>query len=295
MKIIFLIFTLLYLSACSSQYGRYQQKHDSTPTRAPLQSELRDAIPKYEAYKKANSRPYTVRGKNYTVLKSGKDFSQTGTASWYGNKFHGHLTANGEIYNMYSMSAAHKNLPLPTYLKVTNLENNKSVVVRVNDRGPFHEDRIIDLSYSAAYKLDMLKTGTARVKITAITDFSVPQNTHLTTHKTAALTTTQVIKNRPKVTSAAVITTPKPQEASINKNLPHTFIQVFTTSNKLLAEKTAEAISLLHRQTSKAVPHGELYRVISGPFKTENELNHLLERLKETGYPSAFKKLILTP
>jgi rare lipoprotein A len=94
-----------------------------------------------------------------------------GIASWYGKKFHGHLTSNGEIYNMYGMSAAHKNLPLPTYLKVTNLANSKSVIVRVNDRGPFHQNRIIDLSYSAAYKLDMLKTGTAKVKISAITEF----------------------------------------------------------------------------------------------------------------------------
>ena len=296
MKIFFYGWVLIYLSACSSQYGRYQQKHDSTPTRAPFPSELKDATPKYEAYKKANSRPYTVRGKNYTVLKSGKGFTQTGTASWYGNKFHGHLTANGEIYNMYSMSAAHKNLPLPTYLKVTNLDNNKSIVVRVNDRGPFHEDRIIDLSYSAAYKLDMLKTGTAHVKISAITDFSSPKKQAEKYKAATAQMPTPILNPVSKVPPSLSLKTPKaPLAARTNEHLPHTFIQVFSTGNKLLAQKTAEALSILHQQKSKVVPYGSLYRVMSGPFKSEEELNHLLNRLKETGYPTAFKKLILTP
>lgn len=160
------------LSACiSSQYGRYQQKHDSIPTRLPSSHELEDAIPRAEPLSRGGNKNYQVRGKNYQVLTSAKGFEQTGTASWYGKKFHGHLTSNGEIYNMYGMSAAHKNLPLPTYVKVTNTANNKSVIVRVNDRGPFHQNRVIDLSYSAAFKLDMLKTGTAQVRIQAITEF----------------------------------------------------------------------------------------------------------------------------
>ena len=165
-----LVSTVLF--ACTSgQYGRYQQKHDSIPTRLPSSHELEDAIPRAEPPSRGGNKNYQVRGKNYQVLASAKGFEQTGTASWYGKKFHGHLTSNGEIYNMYGMSAAHKNLPLPTYVKVTNTANNKSVIVRVNDRGPFHQNRVIDLSYSAAFKLDMLKTGTAQVRIQAITEF----------------------------------------------------------------------------------------------------------------------------
>ncbi|MFP3519286.1 septal ring lytic transglycosylase RlpA family protein, partial [Pseudomonas sp. SIMBA_077] len=92
----------------------------------------------------------------------------SGTASWYGTKFHGQNTANGEVYDLYGMSAAHKTLPLPSYVKVTNLDNNRSVILRVNDRGPFYSDRIIDLSYAAAKKLGYAETGTARVKVEGI-------------------------------------------------------------------------------------------------------------------------------
>ncbi len=110
-------------------------------------------------------------------MPSGKGYKVEGLASWYGAKFHGHLTSNGETYDMYSMSAAHKTLPLPSYVRVTNLANNKSVVVRVNDRGPFHPDRVIDLSYAAAYRLDMLKTGTAKVRLEVLFEDSEESQT----------------------------------------------------------------------------------------------------------------------
>ena len=115
---------------------------------------------------KAN--PYTVLGKTYFPLQESKTYVASGTASWYGTKFHGQNTANGEVYDLYGMSAAHKTLPLPSYVRVTNLDNNKSVVLRVNDRGPFYSDRIIDLSYAAAKKLGYAETGTARVKVEGI-------------------------------------------------------------------------------------------------------------------------------
>ena len=115
---------------------------------------------------KAN--PYTVLGKTYFPLQESKTYVASGTASWYGTKFHGQNTANGEVYDLYGMSAAHKTLPLPSYVRVTNLDNNKSVILRVNDRGPFYSDRIIDLSYAAAKKLGYAETGTARVKVEGI-------------------------------------------------------------------------------------------------------------------------------
>ena len=109
-----------------------------------------------------------VHGKRYYVLDSAQGFKERGIASWYGNKFHGNQTSNGEIYDMYAMTAAHKRLPLPTYVKVTNLNNQRSITVRVNDRGPFHEGRVIDLSWAAAKKLGIDKTGTAPVEVVAI-------------------------------------------------------------------------------------------------------------------------------
>lgn len=164
----------LSLAACSQTQGRYSQRHDSAPTRLPSTAELQNAIPVQEPPSPQGNTDYQVLGQHYQVLESAVGFVEQGIASWYGNKFHGHLTANGEYYDMYSMTAAHKHLPLPTYVRVTNLHNEKSVIVRVNDRGPFHPDRIIDLSFAAAYKLDMLNHGTARVRVEAI-EFKSPQ------------------------------------------------------------------------------------------------------------------------
>ncbi|MCU4675441.1 septal ring lytic transglycosylase RlpA family protein [Catenovulum sp. 2E275] len=127
-----------------------------------------DPTPIYEVPSRGGNKDYQVLGKHYKVLKTSEGFSEEGVASWYGKKFHGHLTSNGETYDMFAMSAAHKTLPLPTYVKVTNLANNKQAIVRVNDRGPFHDGRIIDLSYAAAFKLGVTKSGTAKVKIEAL-------------------------------------------------------------------------------------------------------------------------------
>ncbi|RMD69130.1 MAG: septal ring lytic transglycosylase RlpA family protein [Gammaproteobacteria bacterium] len=145
------------------------------PPRDPVDlSGIPDAVPKREpksAY--GNPRSYEVFGKRYQVRASSKGYRERGMASWYGKKFHGRRTSSGEIYDMYAMTAAHRTLPLPSYVEVTNLKNGRKVVVRVNDRGPFAKDRIIDLSYAAAYKLGILKEGTAPVMIEAI-DVDIP-------------------------------------------------------------------------------------------------------------------------
>ena len=140
----------LVLAGCSQTQSRYSQRHDSAPTRLPSDAELQDAIPVQEPPSPQGNADYQVLGQRYQVLDSAAGFVEQGVASWYGNKFHGHLTSNGEYYDMYSMTAAHKHLPLPSYVRVTNLDNDKSVVVRVNDRGPFHPNRVIDLSFAAA-------------------------------------------------------------------------------------------------------------------------------------------------
>lgn len=115
-----------------------------------------------------NRSPYTVNGRTYRVMATEEGFQQTGLASWYGEKFHGHLTSNGETFDMYQVSAAHTSLPIPSFARVTNLENQRSIIVRVNDRGPFHNDRIIDLSYAAAYQLGFANQGTALVHVESI-------------------------------------------------------------------------------------------------------------------------------
>jgi rare lipoprotein A len=146
--------------------------HPSTSTPEPPKdiNSIPDAVPKWEPRSKRGNPPfYTVLGKRYAVLDSAEGFVERGVASWYGPTFHGVATSIGEQYDMYGMTAAHKTLPLPAYARVTNLRNGKSVVVRINDRGPFVANRIIDLSYTAAAKLDMLKEGTTLVEVKVVT------------------------------------------------------------------------------------------------------------------------------
>jgi len=157
-----------YLAGCSAP-SRYHVDQDYGPSVDIDVSNVPDAVPRWEPYSAGgNKSPYTVLGETYQVLPSSKNFRQEGIGSWYGHKFHGHLTSNGETYDMYSMSAAHKTLPIPSYVRVTNVDNGRQVVVRVNDRGPFHEGRVIDLSYAAASRLGYHKKGTARVLIESI-------------------------------------------------------------------------------------------------------------------------------
>lgn len=172
-RFIFIILSIFILSNCSFFYGLIKNNSheilDSAPDILLDKNKIIDAVPKIEKKSpRGNPDSYVQFGKTYKVMKTAMGYKERGGASWYGTKFHGNQTSNGERYNMYHMTAAHKSLPLPTYVKVTNLENGLEIIVRVNDRGPFHSGRIIDLSYAAATKLDMLKKGTAKVEIEAI-------------------------------------------------------------------------------------------------------------------------------
>lgn len=147
--------------------GRGGYYKDDGPGDAPPEGLLDtpDAEPRVEPYYARNSRPYVVFGKTYTPITHEKPFKQRGVGSWYGKKFHGQKTSSGELYDMYKMTAAHPTLPIPSYVRVTNLTNGKQVIVRVNDRGPFHSSRIIDLSYTAALKLGYLSSGSSQLEI----------------------------------------------------------------------------------------------------------------------------------
>ena len=163
------LWTPIALSALLSACGTLLEQGDGPPDTPFDVSNIADAIPKAEPLSKyGNPNSYEIDGKRYYVLDSAAGYVKRGTASWYGKKFHGRLTSSGEPYDMYTMSAAHKTLPIPTYVKVTNLNNQRSAVVRVNDRGPFHDDRLIDLSYAAALKLGITGNGTARVEVQAL-------------------------------------------------------------------------------------------------------------------------------
>jgi rare lipoprotein A len=166
-RILAVVIAIAVLSACSSRGPRYYQD-DGPGTNAPDVSKIPDAVPRAEPLSTSGNNPYVVFGHRYVPLSTASGYHATGIASWYGRKFHGQRTSNGERYNMYTMTAAHRTLPLPSYVRVRNLANNREVIVRVNDRGPFLHNRLIDLSYAAAARLGVIKTGTARVEVTAV-------------------------------------------------------------------------------------------------------------------------------
>ncbi|MDN3652571.1 septal ring lytic transglycosylase RlpA family protein [Thalassotalea ponticola] len=267
----------------SSQSSRYSQQHDSIPSRLPNQQELIEPLPKVVAKSRGGNKDYQVFGIDYQVMTSAEGYTESGIASWYGEKFHGHLTSNGEVYDMYGFSAAHKALPLPTYVQVTNLDNQRKVIVRVNDRGPFHQDRLIDLSYSAAYKLGMLDKGTARVKVEAITktnlakfigdDNGEPQGTPATLISSAK-TTPQLDNPGEKAPSATALFKP--------------YIHVLVTRNKTLADNTVKGLSFLLQVPVNLSENNELYRVQIGPISQAKHAEQLLASLHNQGYTEAY-------
>ncbi len=175
-----LVAIAVILAGCTTPAPRPAPRAPSEPTHVPIPpptlpppkdiEAIPDAVPRPEPRSARGNPPfYNVLGKRYFVLATADGYHERGVASWYGPGFHEARTSNGEPYDMYAMTAAHKTLPLPTYVQVTNLKNGRSVVVRVNDRGPFKDSRIIDLSYTAAAKLDMLREGTTFVEVRALT------------------------------------------------------------------------------------------------------------------------------
>ncbi|MBN2886120.1 MAG: septal ring lytic transglycosylase RlpA family protein [Chromatiaceae bacterium] len=162
------LLSLMLLAGCASDGGNRQGMNDEDEMPASL-AQMPDAVPRIEPKSRyGNPASYVVFGKRYYTKASAEGHVERGLASWYGKDFHGRRTSSGEPYDMYAMTAAHKTLPLPTYARVTNLDNGRSVVVRINDRGPFHHGRVIDLSYAAATKLGVVRQGTAPVEVRAI-------------------------------------------------------------------------------------------------------------------------------
>lgn len=189
-RFVVLIATTLLLAACGTVPQRKAEEAPKAPpaakagggylegdgpgANAPANIDaIPDAVPKSEPLHRYANRPYVALGKTYIPLTMAGTFKQRGIASWYGKKFNGERTSSGEIYDMYAMTAAHPTLPIPSYARITNISNQKTVIVRINDRGPFIEDRIIDLSYTAAHKLGIISNGSAEVEVESIPPNSI--------------------------------------------------------------------------------------------------------------------------
>lgn len=247
---------------------------DGPPPKDIDVSGLPDAVPRHEPITLAgNKSPYTVLGKTYQVMPSSKGFRQRGLASWYGNKFHGRTTSNGEIYSMYEMTAAHKTLPIPCYVKVTNLENGRSVIVRVNDRGPFHGDRVIDLSYAAAKKLGYSDQGTAKVEISVVDPSNYQDN---------AVASPQLASGPAMLPEARV-------DAGGRAN--NAYLQVGAFSNQLAATDLSQRLSgvteypVVIRQQPSPQP---LFKVLVGPVADHLKLFDLKTTLGQIDNLSPF-------
>ncbi len=257
-------------------------RHDAAPSVHPEQLNTDDAEPKFEPYAPANLKPYTVLGKNYTPLNSAKGYTETGTASWYGQKFHGHLTSNGEIYDMYAMTAAHKTLPLPSFVKVTNLDNNKTAIVRVNDRGPFHGGRIIDLSYAAARKLGVLATGTAPVKLESV--YVDEEGLVSIGNQPARQPEMAQITNTISPAPSVLATLPAAQKAA-----DALYIQVIASQNGEKIQQLADGLAALYQVPTSVPNDNGVYRLRLGPIKDELDASVLLQELQNNGYENAYK------
>ncbi len=246
------------LAGCGGRQPTVGER-DGAPDQHPDLSKVRDAVPRIEPRSRGGNPPsYVVFGRRYEVMDSSRDHVERGIASWYGTKFHGRKTSNGETYDMYAMTAAHKHLPLPTYARVTNLENGRSVVVRINDRGPFHANRVIDLSYAAAYKLGMLEKGTAPVEVRAV-DPAAPL---------------VAVRSAPSAPPAATA--------------GHTrfFLQAGAFSNAdnahRLRDRLAQALEQPVRVLLADGP-GSIYRVQVGPLPSVDQVDRVASRLEGLG------------
>jgi rare lipoprotein A len=275
---------LLVLAGCSSTPPRPRAAPSTTvpttpttvlPSNAPNPDEIADAVPRLERRSLSGNPPfYVVAGHRYAVLPSSIGFIERGVASWYGTEFHGLKTSTGEPYDMFAMTAAHKTLPLPCFARVTNLSNGRSVVVRINDRGPFVDNRVIDLSYSAARKLDMIRNGTAFVQVEVLTP-------------AAPVITAELPVTAPAVAAASVGVSSVPPVAAPASTF---FIQVGAYARPENAE------SIAHKLRAEGIDHvitlapggsQTLERVRIGPIASVQQFDALIARLLALGYPNA--------
>ncbi|MEO8330842.1 MAG: septal ring lytic transglycosylase RlpA family protein, partial [Gallionella sp.] len=239
--------------------------------------QIPDAVPKNEPLHRYANRPYIALGKTYTPLTGTGAYKQRGIASWYGKKFHGQRTSVGEVYDMYAMTAAHPTLPIPSYARVTNLANQRSVIVRVNDRGPFLHDRVIDLSYTAAHKLGILGNGSAEVEVESL---SANSSAGISTSTIAASTVQSQALPSPATSAVAETAVLSPLPPSSNGNV---YLQLGAFKSQQAAEsflnRMRNELGDLGKQFSLSSKDG-LVRVHVGPYANQSEARGSAESME---------------
>lgn len=238
--------------------GAYYKDDGPGDNPPPNLASIPDAQPKAEPLHRFANRPYQVFGRDYVPFTDARNFRQRGVASWYGKRFHGGPTSTGEAYDMYAMTAAHPTLPVPSYARVTNVANGRSVVVRVNDRGPFHAERVIDLSYAAAYKLGFADAGSALVEIEALS----PQATPIVQAQVPALP-------RP----------PVPESAASSGIFLQLGAFAVRENAELLRARLARELAWL-AESMHVIAGEALFRLQLGPYRTQDEARAVAERIR---------------
>ena len=279
------VLSMVLLTGCSSLST---QDTDGAPDKQVDIDQIPNAKPRTEALSKyGNPDSYVVFGKRYYVHKNTEDYTEKGVASWYGTKFHGRKTSSGEPYDMYAMTAAHKSLPIPSYVKVSNLDNGKSIVVRVNDRGPFVDNRIIDLSYVAAQKLEMTTKGTANVKVSMVKPDQYNVN-HIVQKSTES-----ALNRQPKNLYVQL-------DAFSQRNFAENLVIKLQQDVQLAAAlkqlkqrahltDVAPSFSVKQSQNNSGNTNsGELYRVRLGPFRSREITEEMEIILSQQGYADHF-------
>lgn len=266
-----------------SQAERYRQSHDGEPSEKIDVSTIPEPVPVPEPLSRYGNRsPYTVLGQSYQVLASSRGYAERGISSWYGNKFHGYMTSSFEPYDMYKFTAAHKSLPLPSWARVTNLENGKSVVVRVNDRGPFHDNRLIDLSYAAAVKIGVWPKGTGLVEVRALQPGEAEPERPPVTVASAP--------RAPRPAAGAKMPPPAPQPVADGAS-PRIYLQVGAFGEAANAERAANTVAKAGlgdvRVVEAEVNGRSVRRVRIGPLRDADEADRLTDEIRRLGLGEA--------
>jgi len=270
-----------FLAACGGpKSGGYYQNDGPGTMPANFQT-IPDAQPRIEPFAPANLRPYVVAGRRFTPIADNRGFRQEGLASWYGKQFHGKRTANGETYDMYAMTAAHPTLPIPSYARVTRKSSGQSVIVRINDRGPFHGKRIIDLSYVAAAKLGIVAAGTGTVIVEAISAEQIRAGTFAPVASTAFPAPAASPAPAVSATPTAAPARPDPVRAQI-------FLQFGAFAVHDYAQDLAARLKNLQQNADVRQGGDGLYRVLVGPYATRAAALEAAQTMAEnSGLPSA--------
>lgn len=261
--------------------GYYQDDGPGDDTPENIEA-IPDAIPRVEPLHRFANKPYTVFGKDYTPRRAPDGYRERGVASWYGKKFHGQKTSSGEIYDMYGMTAAHPTLPIPSYVRVTNPATEKSVILRINDRGPFHSGRLIDLSWTAAAKLGYIGSGSTLVEVESI----IPgQEMQLAAAKPAVSKVPPQEDPVARIAEATVATAPKPISLPAVHDAAGHYLQLGAFGNRDNAEALQSRLSRELGELGERLAirvSGSMYRVQLGPWADLATARQVAEQLRKT-------------